>query len=163
VIVGSVTALVARIGVPNTNDLQLEPGSIAEGLVLLSAIDHKANDNGPVAGIGWITVRGEEVHFAGRFDFALPVGSLGYAIVKHEAAEMQWSLAVNIEEEEDRILDDRTIRIVKRCRPVEVSPVLRGACRDTYTISLDGVAVPSRSALAVESAVTTHGGKINGE
>lgn len=147
--IGSVTAIVGRLGEPNANGIQFEPGSVREGLVMLSPLGHAAHDGGPVAGIGEITVRGEEIRFAGRFDFGLPAGRIGYEIVLRGGSELQWSIGVNVLEEYGRrFLDGRQIRIIERCHPVEVSPVLYGAYPDSCTLTLDGRSVaPARREL----------------
>lgn len=133
-------ALVGRIGEVSANKTLYAPGVLDGHWARVSLAGHAVLDkDGPLAepvGFGVLREEGDAVLFRGRFADT-PLGRIAAAIVRRGGSRLQWSIGAfwaERHEESDRY--GRRYQRISRVIAAEVSPVLRGAARETRTLEI---------------------------
>jgi hypothetical protein len=139
---GRVEAIVARVGEIGANDCLFSPGAIPDGSVaFLSLPEHSLRLRnalgrcGEPVGLGRVYIVGADVVFRGRYDHT-PLGCWAYRLMLDYTARpgAGWSLSVDSYDETAALVEGRSVRVIRRCLTVEVSPVLVPAYRSTRTL-----------------------------
>lgn len=115
-------------------DLTL-PGAFEDGAqVKIASWGHRW-ENLPV-GRGEIHQDGTKAWVEGKFFLDTVVGREHYLTVKNLGELQQWSYGFQVEESEDGTVDNKKVRILKKMRVYEVSPVFIGAGNNTQTLAI---------------------------
>lgn len=106
-------------------------------------------------GKGYIVDDGSKATFKGNFFLDTEAGQEAYKLVKNMGELQQWSFGYEVKDSEqgefkDKDGNEKNVRYLKSLAVFEVSPVLVGANRETYT-------------LAVKNAVMSEDGEIKQE
>lgn len=138
---GEVTAVVATLGVVDRDGDVLLPGSFpAESKVKLSEYGHDTVIKGlsPV-GKGIVVVEGDRALFKGHFFMETTRGRDAFHTVKAMGADSEWSFGFPKQVKTAPMTKDWQAkgarRLISGILPLEASPVLVGAGRNTQTLS----------------------------
>lgn len=125
------------------------PGAFGEQQVIISQYNHGSWERGADAlpiGVGRIFEAGEEAIVEGEFDMEDEAAIKTYKKLKYLAAKgrvQEWSYALPEIDYEFRDVDGHRVRILKKIRVPEVSPVLMAASIGTRLLSIkDGKTEP---------------------
>lgn len=133
---GTVVALFSRFGtVDKQGDLTL-PGAFGEQRVIISAYGHGSWSGALPVGKGRIYETAEGGVLEGQFNLKIGSGKETYEAVKFTGDLQEWSYALPEIDFEYREQDGKRIRVLKRIRVNEVSPVLLGAGDRTQTLAI---------------------------
>lgn len=139
---GTFRAIFATLNViDHDGDLTL-PGAFGKQDVIVSQYNHGSWGNGVDAlpiGVGKIFEDGEDAIVEGEFNLENEAAKATYQTIKylHEKQRTQeWSYALPEIEWEMRQIDGRDIRVLKKIKVPEVSPVLMGAGIGTRLLSI---------------------------
>jgi hypothetical protein len=136
---GDFQAVISTLNVvDHDGDLTL-PGAFGEQQVIISSYGHASwggGFNGLPVGKGRIFEAGNEAIAEGRFFLDTRGGQETYRAVKDLGELQEWSYALPWTEHEYSTIDGRRVRILKRIKVPEVSPVLMGAGIRTRTLSI---------------------------
>ena len=149
---GEVSSVFANIGKVDSYNTILDSGALKRQSVFLSAWNHDSApssdffsfDPGKLpAGAGDITEDEEQRNgvFNGRFNLKTARGSDAYEIVKQTAELMDWSFYFRVLDEEPIEHEDGSkdsCWLMKEVDVAEVSPVMRGAGQNTFTLNIKG-------------------------
>lgn len=132
---GQVEAIVATMGVPCLNDRMFAPGSIESGrLVFISIFDHLVLKGDEAVGMGTVFVEGNVVVLRGRYDIHTPRGRGAHERVRAMGHRVRWSLGFNILDSHREEVAGRSLEVITRAWPIEVSPVWKPADPSTRTL-----------------------------
>jgi hypothetical protein len=135
---GTVRALFAPFNVVDKqNDLTL-PGAFGEQRVLIGGYGHGSWNGALPVGKGRIFDGSTGGEFEGHFFLNTRDGEETYKTVKHLGDLQEWSYSLPEIESEMRTIGGQTVRVLKRIRVNEVSPVLMGAGNGTRTLAIKG-------------------------
>ena len=122
-------------------DLTL-PGAFGEQQVIVSAYGHGSWGGALPVGKGRIFERGEEAIVDGQFFLDTQAGQQTYLTVKNVGDLQEWSYALPEIDYEMRDENGQRIRVLKRIRVNEVSPVLMGAGVATRLLDIKSAMKP---------------------
>jgi len=138
---GHFEAVVARYHVA-INHTRLAPGCFPEGKgVLVGIISHAIGGSIAAAGYGRLYSEGDNIVCRGRFDLHARAGRMSYELVKYLGPRARWSIAFHILDTFLGIPASRHAAapvLITRAWSWEVSVTIRGADRETRTLSIDG-------------------------
>jgi len=133
---GSFRAIFATLNVVDADgDLTL-PGAFGEQQVIISAYGHASWGGALPVGKGRIFEQGEDAIVEGRFFLDTQAGKETYTTVKNVNELQEWSYALPEIDYEMREQDGQRIRVLKRIRVNEVSPVLMGVGVNTRLLDI---------------------------
>lgn len=139
---GSFRAVFSTFNVPDLDGDVTLPGAFEEGQkVRIAYWGHRWHDL-PV-GRGVIGSDGEKAWVDGKFFLDTQAGLETYKTVKNLAELQEWSYGFDIEESENAVFEGQDVRILKKMKVHEVSPVLLGAGIGTMTTAIKGVDAPA--------------------
>lgn len=135
---GIATAVFSRFGGPPDADGDItEPGAFTDGTVVaVSPYNHSSALSGTLpVGKATIRVRPDRAEAEVQFFLGTTAGREAFETVKELGSLVQWSYAYDIVDAEPGTWQGRRVQILKRLDPYEISPVLRGAGRETLTVA----------------------------
>jgi len=141
---GEFEAVFATLNVVDADDDITIPGAFGNQDVILSQYNHGSWGSGAAAlpiGVGKIFERGDTAVIHGEFNLDSEDGLKTYKTIKylHEKGRTQeWSYALPEIDYEMQEADGRRVRVLKRIKVNEVSPVLMGSGVDTRLLSIKG-------------------------
>lgn len=107
----------------------------------------------PSIGIAKIYEKGEEAVAEFKFNLDMPSGLEWYKSVKFNfdnGIEQEYSYGFDVLEESFEKKDNRDVRILKRVKVWEVSPVMIGAGMNTHTVGIKGLRLDDQGAQVEE-------------
>jgi hypothetical protein len=132
---GMVRAVFSSLGVEDHDNEITAIGAFTEGeKVILSSWGHGWGDL-PV-GKGEIHSDVKEAWMDGMFFLDTGAGRETYLTVKGLAELQEWSYGFEVLESEYQNINGKQVRILKKLRVIEVSPVLQGAGIGTHTVAI---------------------------
>lgn len=141
---GTFEAVFSTMNVIDSDRDLTEPGAFGRQEVIISQYNHGSWGEGAKAlpiGVGVISERGEEAIINGEFDLADEEAKKTYEKIKYlqeKGRTQEWSYALPEIDYEIREIDGERIRILKKIRVNEVSPVLMGAGVNTRLLNIKG-------------------------
>lgn len=139
---GTFEAVFATLNVVDKDGDITINGAFGEQSVLISQYNHGSWNDGAKAlpiGVGRIFERGDEAIVVGEFDMDDPDAVKTYRKFKYiseKGLTQEFSYALPEIDYEFRDIDGRRVRVLKRIRVPEVSPVLMGAGENTRLLSV---------------------------
>jgi len=139
---GIFTGVFATLNVIDSDGDMTIPGAFGEQKVIISQYNHGSWDRGVAAlpiGVGKIFEQGDNAIIEGEFDMEDPAAVATYKKMKyiHSKGRVQeFSYALPEIDYEMRTIDGRNIRVLKRIKVPEVSPVLMGAGVNTRLLDI---------------------------
>jgi hypothetical protein len=140
VIAGGVEAIVGHYGTLLNSHIFL-PGSIRPGkCVFISIFAHSVLRGDEPCGFGQLHAEGDAIVFTGRYDLHDPRGRFGFTMVERLGAKARWSMCFTPVAWELRARAHYApgqaglVQVVRHALPFEISPVIRGADRQTRTL-----------------------------
>ena len=137
---GAVEAAFARYEVNDLDGDWTLPGAFSEGDgVPMSMYGHRSWDGEPAIGKGTIQVEGGQAVFDGHFNLAMHSGREVFESVKFLGDLQEWSYGYDILETgelTDELRGKGVVRVLKKIKVHEISPVLKGAGIDTHTVTV---------------------------
>jgi len=139
---GTFEAVFATLNVIDKDGDITVPGAFGEQKVLISQYNHGSWNDGAKAlpvGVGKIFERGNDAIVQGIFNLASTDGAETYKTLKFIAEKghtQEWSYALPEIDYEYREEDGKRVRVLKKIRVPEVSPVLMGAGVNTRLLSI---------------------------
>lgn len=130
---GEVSAVVSTFNVVDSDNDVVLPSAFTDGQAVPMVWSH--NWDLPV-GKGVIRVQPDRAVFEGRFFTDTTAGRDAYLTVKNMGELQEYSWGFQILEAEPGDFDGRVVQFIKRTEVFEVSPVLVGANRQTYTLDI---------------------------
>lgn len=134
---GSFIAKIATLDVVDAdNDVTL-PGAFPNGkTVLVSAYQHGSWQGALPVGKATIREDGNQIVAEGEFNLGTTTGREHYEAIKFLGPLQEWSYGFRALESEMGEREDKEVRLLKKVEPYEVSPVIKGAGKDTMTLSI---------------------------
>ena len=156
---GAVQSVFSVFGVIDDDGDVVVAGAIPDGqTVPMSAWGH--NWGSLPVGKGMITTDAGRALFDGAFFMDTTHGRDTYLTVKGMGSTQEWSWGFRILEAENGQIDGRAVRFIKRTEVYEVSPVMVGANRETFTLAIKGQTLTyADHAEAVLAAVEAFGAR----
>ena len=139
---GTFEAVIATMNVIDSDMDLTEPGAFGVQNVILSQYNHGSWGYGEKAlpiGVGVISESGNDAIIKGEFDMSDPVAVKTYEKIKYLKAKgrvQEWSYSLPEIESEWRDVEGGRIRILKKIKVNEVSPVLMGAGVNTRLLDI---------------------------
>ncbi len=139
---GTFEAVIATMNVIDKDRDFTEPGAFGVQNVILSQYNHGSWDYGEKAlpiGVGVISESGNDAIIKGEFDMSDPAAVKTYKKIKYLTAKgrvQEWSYSLPEIDYEMRDIDGERIRVLKKIKVNEVSPVLRGAGVNTRLLDI---------------------------
>jgi len=139
---GTFEAVFATLNVIDKDDDITANGAFGEQKVLISQYNHGSWNDGTKAlpvGVGRIFERGDDAIVSGEFNLDSHDGAETYKTLKFISLKghtQEWSYALPEIDYEYKDIDGRKIRILKKIKVPEVSPVLMGAGVNTRLLSI---------------------------
>jgi HK97 family phage prohead protease len=134
---GEVSAVFSTFNVVDSDGDVTVPGAFTDGEeALISAYGHQSWSGSLPVGKGRIRMTKSEAIFDGQFFMDTTQGRDTFAVVKALAAAQQWSYGFDVLDAEPGKFDGRDVRMLKRLKVHEVSPVLIGAGVNTRTLAV---------------------------
>jgi len=115
------------------------PGAFGEQQVIIAAYNHGswgAGTNGLPVGKGRIYEQGNDAIVEGKFFLDTTAGSETYRTIKNVGDLQEWSYSLPQIEAESSTIDGRVVRLLKKIKVNEVSPVLMGVGENTRLLSI---------------------------
>ena len=132
----TLTAVVARVGVMDSQHDILEPKSVGHQKVVLSEWAHSAVYGAAPIGKGWVEEKSDTVVLKAAF-FPTERGKEAYTVVKELADTVEYSIGlIPLEYTEGQDKAGKYFRKITKAEVMEVSPVLRGAMPGTHTVDV---------------------------
>ena len=160
---GTVKAVFSTFDVVDHDGDVTVAGAIEDGApVRISAYGHASWGGALPVGKGVVRVEGNEAILEGQFFLDTTHGRDTFETVKQLSMDglQEWSYGFDVLDAEPVERDGRQVRMLKRLKVHEVSPVLLGAGIDTRTLAVKGQQAPARlvSGLvpAVKRAIPAH-------
>jgi hypothetical protein len=138
---GEIEAVFSRFDVVDLDGDVTRKGAFTEGApVVISAYGHKSWDGYLPIGKGTIHEEGDVAVMKGQFFLNTTHGRDAWETVKELSAAglQEWSYSLHDVVAEPGTVDGQKVRVLKKIRVKEVSPVLIGAGIDTGTLSTKG-------------------------
>jgi HK97 family phage prohead protease len=135
---GTGQAIFSRFGGPpdSDNDITL-PTAFEDGKeVLMSAYNHASWGTAMPVGKGIVRVERDLAYFDFQLFLGTTAGRDTYELLKEGGHLMEWSYGFDVLESEEGTWDGCRVRVLKRMDVHEVSPVLKGAGRDTQLVGI---------------------------
>lgn len=133
---GTFTALFSKFNdIDKQGDLTL-PGAFGEQKVIISAYGHTSWDGALPVGKGRIFETQEGGVVEAKFFLDTIAGKDTYTTIKNVGDLQEFSYSLPEIESEMQTIDGKTVRVLKKIKVNEVSPVLRGAGNETHLISI---------------------------
>ncbi len=157
---GTFRAIFSTLNVEDQQGDVTLPGAFGEQKVLISQYNHGSWERGVAAlpiGVGRIYEQGEEAIIEGEFDMDDPAAVSTYKKMKYIHAKgrvQEFSYALPEIDYEFREQNAHRVRVLKKIRVPEVSPVLMGAGIRTRLLDIKG---------GGDKTVTPEGGETEGE
>lgn len=156
---GTATAIFSRFGGPPDSDGDITlPTAFTAGVVVpVSPWNHSSYSSDLPAGLGTIRVYKDRAEAEIEFFLDTVAGRETYRTLK-ALGRCQWSYGFDIVKSSNGDWNGRGVRVLEKLDVMELSPVLRGAGRDTETVNVRSAAA-TRQAAAREYARfvrTTH-------
>lgn len=140
---GAVRAVFATLNVVDKDGDITVPGAFESGAeVIISAYGHQSWGGSLPVGKGVINEVGNEAVFEGRFFLNTTHGRDTYETLKGLGERQEWSYGYNVLDSEQQTIDGKSVRVLKKLKVVEVSPVLVGAGVNTRTLAVKGATGP---------------------
>ncbi len=139
---GTFEAVISTFNVIDSDRDLTEPEAFGQQEVIISQYNHGSWGKGEQAlpiGVGLISERGEEAIIRGEFDMTDEAAVKTYKKMKYlteKGRRQEWSYSLPEIEYEIREIDGERIRILKKIRVNEVSPVLMGAGVNTRLLDI---------------------------
>ncbi|MFF5445486.1 HK97 family phage prohead protease [Streptomyces sp. NPDC012888] len=160
---GTVKAVFSTFDVIDHDGDVTAPGAIEDGaLVRISAYGHASWGGALPVGKGVVRIKGSEAILEGQFFMDTTHGRDTFETVKQlsEDGLQEWSYGFDVLDAEPVERDGRSVRLLKRLKVHEVSPVLLGAGINTRTLAAKShtprPATPDGRVPAVKRAIPTH-------
>lgn len=160
---GTVKAVFSTFDVVDHDDDVTAPGAIEDGApVRISAYGHASWGGALPVGKGVVRIEGSEAILEGQFFLDTTHGRDTFETVKQlsEDGLQEWSYGFDVLDAEPIERDGKRVRLLKRLKVHEVSPVLLGAGIATRTLAVKGQApgrTPAASLVpAVKRAIPSH-------
>jgi hypothetical protein len=136
---GSFTARIATLGVVDSDGDITKAGAFPAGKeIVISAYQHASWQGALPVGKAVVREDGDQVLADGVFNLASAAGREHYETVKFTGNLQEWSYGFWPTEWNMEEVDGKTVRILKKVDPVEISPVLKGAGVGTATLGIKG-------------------------
>lgn len=133
---GEVVAVFATLDVIDSDRDVTVKGAFETGApVRISAYGHKSWEGLLPVGKGTIREIGQEAVMEGRFFLDTVAGRDTFTVVKELGDLQEWSYGYDVEDSEPGEVNGQNVRILKKLKVHEVSPVLLGAGVGTRTVS----------------------------
>jgi phage head maturation protease len=151
---GLVKAVFSTFDVVDLHGDVTEPGAFDDGAeVFISAWNHGSwKEDIPPVGIGTIHASEKEAWVDAQFFLSDPEGRRHFDLIKEISAlgrRVEWSYGFDVEEAEKGERDGKQVRILRKLHVIEVSPVTRGAGKNTRTLAVKATAgAPSADEVA---------------
>jgi phage head maturation protease len=134
---GLVRAVFSTFDVIDLHGDVTEAGAFEDGAqVRISAWNHGSWGGAMPVGRGTIHASEKEAWMDGEFFLNTTAGREHFEVVKQLGELTEWSYGFDVLESADGEVDGRTVRMLRKLRTIEVSPVLRGAGIDTRTLAV---------------------------
>jgi phage head maturation protease len=136
---GRVEAVFSTFGVIDHDGDVTDPSAFQHGSkVLISAYNHKTWDGALPVGKGTIEVTSSGARLKGQFFMDTQAGRDTFATVKALASDGlgEWSYGFEVEDSEHGEMEGKSVRVLKKLRVFEVSPVIKGAGVGTHTLAV---------------------------
>jgi len=160
---GEFSAVFSTFGVVDLDGDVTEPGAFEDGAdVLVSAYGHASWGGALPIGKATIRTTDTEAIAEGQFFLDTEGGKQTYTVLKElqkAGIPTEWSYGYDVLDSDMGERDGVPVRLLKRLKAYEVSPVLKGAGIDTRTLAIKadkGSAVSWRSAIRPHKAPTTN-------
>lgn len=133
---GEFVALFSRFGGPPDKDGDITlRGAFTDGQVVpVSAYGHRSWHGELPVGMATIRTTATEALAEGRFFLDTTGGADTFRVVRELGAFGQWSYGFDIAASSKTQWEGKTVRVLEKLITHEVSPVLRGAGRETTTV-----------------------------
>ena len=148
---GAFTARIATLNVVDAdNDVTLS-GAFPNKTVLVSAYQHGSWQGALPVGKAVIREDGDEVIAEGEFNLATDTGKEHYEAIKFLGSLQEWSYGFRATEYELSKRDEKDVRLLKKVDPFEISPVIKGAGKDTMTLAIkaEGITFADQAEMAL--------------
>ncbi len=132
---GSLSAVFSTFNVVDSDGDVVVPSAFTAGQEVPLVWSH---DWARPVGKGTINVTPEHAVFDGRFFTETSWGQDAYQTVKALGSLQEYSWGFRVLDAEPGEMNGQPVRFIKRAEVFEVSPVLVGANRETYTLALKG-------------------------
>jgi hypothetical protein len=139
---GTFQAVFATMNVIDKDGDLTEPGAFGTQQVLISQYNHGSWGDGADAlpiGVGTIYEKDEEAVVQGEFDMSDEAAVKTYNKIKYlkeKGRTQEWSYALPEVDWETREIDGQRIRVLKKIKVPEVSPVIMGAGENTRLLDI---------------------------
>lgn len=136
---GRVEAVFSTFGVIDHDGDMTDPSAFQHGSkVLISSYNHKSWDGALPVGKGVIEVGSKGATLKGQFFMNTQAGRDTFETVKAlaESGMGEWSYGFEVEDSEPGSVEGKSIRILKKLKVYEVSPVIKGAGIGTQTVGV---------------------------
>ena len=143
---GEVTAVFATLNVVDRDGDVTVAGAFEEGApVRISAYGHTSWSGALPVGKGTIRTVGDQAILDGQFFLDTTAGRDTFTVVKELGELGEWSYGFDILDYGHGTQNGQPVRVLKRLRVFEVSPVLLGAGIGTRTLAAKGLDTPGLS------------------
>jgi HK97 family phage prohead protease len=138
---GVFAARIATLKVVDKDNDRTVPGAFADSpVVRVSRFNHSSavRDDLPV-GVATIREDGDAVIAEGKLNLETPGGKSLFDTLRFEQEHgmvSEWSYGFTVLDSEQETSGDKTVRVLKKLHPFEVSPVMRGAGEGTQTLAV---------------------------
>lgn len=147
---GQIRAVFATLNTVDSDGDVTLPGAFEEGAeVRISAYGHRSWAGELPVGRGRIVTVGDEAILEGRFFLETTAGRETYETVKAMGDLQEWSYGFDVVESERGEWDGQEVRLLRKLRVFEVSPVLVGAGIGTRTLAVKQ-ALPAHASATVD-------------
>lgn len=130
---GTISAVFSTFNTIDSDGDVVMPSAFTEGQEVPLTWSHDWSN--PV-GKGIVRVQPDRAVFEGQFWLDTTDGEQAYRKVKNAGSLQEFSWGFRVLESEPGTFEERAVRFIKRAEVFEVSPVLVGANRDTYTLDI---------------------------
>lgn len=137
---GSLSAVIATIGVRDHDGDVVLPGAFTEGAVLaISPWNHHSMTGGALpVGKGIVRTTASEVIVDAELFMANASAREVFEVIQRMGASQEWSWGYRVLDAEPGTLDGQPVQFLKAVHAFEASPVIRGASIGTRTLDAKG-------------------------
>lgn len=137
---GMISAVFSTFGVKDSDGDVTLPGAFEDGApVRISAYNHASWGPGVLpVGKGTIRTTDEEAILDGRIFLDTQAGGDTFSVLKQMEDLQEWSYGFDIMDSEDGVVGGEPVKLLKRLKVHEVSPVILGAGVNTRTLTVKG-------------------------
>ena len=150
---GLVSAVIATIGVVDSDGDYTLPGAFTSGQMLMISEWNHSSVTGPhpPIGEGVLRVDGNEAIVDAKLFMDIPRAAAMAKTLVAFGSRLEWSYGYRVLEEEPGRVDGKTVNMLKRLHAFEASPVWRGAGVGTRTLTAKDHEVLRAARAEVES------------